>query len=155
MQMVPFTENDAEVVSDIICDALDNNQYDFHDVDPKLIEHDKKIYSPAYIKEIAGKASFYLAVEDGEALAVAAIEGNELKVCYTRGKCQGQGIGRRLMEHIEAQARKQGITTLTVACNFFAEPFYAACGFQTIKKTTVDFHGAQWPVVHMEKELLF
>ena len=65
-----------------------------------------------------------------------------------------QGIGRALMEHVFASARANGIRRLVCYSTLMAEPFYAACGFETVGPMTINLRpGIDFPAVHMERAL--
>ena len=150
-----YQSGDEVEVSDLVRDALRNHKYDFKGTDPKLIEHDISIYTPQYIKGLAARAVLYVAMSDDndEILGVACLDNGELHSCYTKGEFQNRGVGKALLKRAEYDAKVGGFDKLRVHANFYAEPFYKSCGFQLIKHTTVDFYGAEWPVVYMEKLL--
>ncbi len=65
-----------------------------------------------------------------------------------------EGIGRLLMEHIFATARKAGITRLLCQSTLTAEPFYAAMGFVTQGPIQVPLRpGIDFPAIAMIRDL--
>jgi GNAT superfamily N-acetyltransferase len=46
--------------------------------------------------------------------------------------CQGQGIGRQLLEYLEEAARHQGFTECILHARQQAVPFYERLGYQTV-----------------------
>jgi N-acetylglutamate synthase-like GNAT family acetyltransferase len=155
MQIIPYQNGLETQVSEVIKEALDKHKYDFQGCDFALIEHDKRVYSPEYIREYAKKAELFLAINGAKRiLGVAALENNELNTCYTRGDQQKRGVGKSLVNHIIKLAKERGLTTLKVIGNFYTRGFYESCGFTFIEETHVNFEGAKWPVVHLEMNLV-
>ncbi|MFC7133936.1 MULTISPECIES: GNAT family N-acetyltransferase [Salinibaculum] len=67
-----------------------------------------------------------------------------------RAEHRGEGLGRRLMEHLEAEAREQGCSTVDLHAQTAVEEFYASLGYETVSD---EFLEAGIPHVEMEKEL--
>ena len=63
---------------------------------------------------------------------------------------RGNGVGRQLMEEIEADARDQGCTRLKLHAQTTVEGFYRKLGYET---TSNEFMEANIPHVKMEKSL--
>lgn len=65
-----------------------------------------------------------------------------------------QGIGRALMAHIFETARASGMTRLDCLSTLNAEPFYHACGFETVGPVTVPLRaGIDFPAIRMQRSL--
>ncbi len=54
---------------------------------------------------------------------------NELRACYVHPDCTRQGIGRRLLEVLEEEARAAGAGWLNLNASLNAEDFYKAMGY--------------------------
>jgi predicted GNAT family N-acyltransferase len=67
-----------------------------------------------------------------------------------REEYRGEGIGARLMERIEDEAREQGCSVATLHAQTAVEEFYHLLGYET---TSDEFEEAGIPHVEMEKEL--
>lgn len=63
----------------------------------------------------------------------------------------GQGIGRSLYEACEAQALQAGVTQLDCFASMNAEGFYAAIGFERIKRIEVPMPGIAFPGLLMRR----
>jgi len=111
--------------------------------------------------------TFFSARTDGEVVGVAALKWlddthAELKSMHTREAERGHGIGKAMVEHVLAHARREGYrrvsletgTTdefvaaraLYVRCGFVAcEPFgqYRASPYNTFMTIGLDAHGAE------------
>jgi len=65
-----------------------------------------------------------------------------------------RGIGRALMAHIIASARTSGVTQLDCFSTLMAEPFYQACGFETVAPIKVNLApGIDFPAIRMQMTL--
>jgi GNAT superfamily N-acetyltransferase len=67
--------------------------------------------------------------ENGEVLGLAALDGDEAKRLYVDPAAQRRGIGRRLLEDIEREARVRGVTVLRGEASPSATPFHKSMGF--------------------------
>ena len=65
-----------------------------------------------------------------------------------------RGIGRKLMSRVLSSAREAGIQRMDCLSTLMAEPFYAACGFETIGPVTLNLRaGIDFPAIHMRRML--
>ena len=72
----------------------------------------------------------------------------------TRARWAGRGIGRRLYERCEAEARAAGVTMFECYSSLNAELFYTALGFERIAPIDVAMsNGAVLPSVQMMRRL--
>lgn len=93
---------------------------------------------PADVAE--GRGAFLVAWRDGEPVgcgAVRALDGErgELKRMYVAPAARGTGLGRRLVEALEAEARKLGVRRLVLETGTrqqAALALYRATGFEPI-----------------------
>lgn len=65
-----------------------------------------------------------------------------------------RGIGRKLMMRVLASASDAGVRRMDCLSTLMAEPFYAACGFQTLGPVTLNLRaGIDFPAIHMRRLL--
>jgi len=92
------------------------------------------------VEQMAGPdMTVFVARQDGEAVAMGSLRRHpggvgEVKRMYTMPEHQGQGIGRRILNEIEALARREGLTSLALETgnNFDAAlQLYRRAGFQS------------------------
>ncbi len=64
---------------------------------------------------------------------------------------RGQGLGKRVVQHLEALARREGLTTVSLKPHHYLETFYANLGYETVPGsfTTAGPH----PLITMTKRL--
>ena len=66
----------------------------------------------------------------------------------------GKGIGRMLINHVEAYARTLKISKLMVNSSVTARDFYIKCGYSVIRKTNKPLDGMENTVFEMAKDIL-
>ena len=72
----------------------------------------------------------------------------------TRAGWTGRGVGRRIYDRSEAQARAAGITVFEVYAGLNAEGFYRSLGFSTLGGMTYMLDGqAAYPSIWMRRSL--
>ena len=112
------------------------------------------------VEEMAdGDTSVFVARENGEAVACGALRRDadgigEVKRMYTIPARQGEGIGGRILESIEALARDEGLTRLALETghtHHAAYRVYERGGF-TRCGPVLDYPDTGWSVFH-EKDL--
>ncbi|MET8702360.1 GNAT family N-acetyltransferase [Kitasatospora sp. NPDC058032] len=73
-----------------------------------------------------------VAEDDGRVLGFVTLTGappkGELGMIFVEPDAIGRGIGRRLMDHLRAEATALGFDRITVEADPHAEPFYLAMG---------------------------
>ena len=72
---------------------------------------------------------------------------------FVSGFLGRQGIGRKLMEHIEAEARLRGIESLYSHVSLTAEPFFASRGFFVEERRQPVLRGVAFNNALMRKTL--
>ena len=72
---------------------------------------------------------------------------------YVHHEHQGKGIGRRLMQRIEEEARRTGLDRLHLEASVTGRPRFAAMGFAVTRETVKEYRGAVFQQTFMEKRL--
>ena len=73
---------------------------------------------------------------------------------YVAGPFAGQGIGRRLMQHLFTTAMTQGFHGLCSQVSLTAEPFFLRSGFFVESRCSFLLRGVPMTNAHMRKSLL-
>lgn len=98
---------------------------------------------------------FLLVDESGTAIGTARLRIPEAGVAKpervaVRKQHRGEGLGRRLMDAVESEAREQGCSRAILHAQTAVEEFYRSLGYET---TSDEFDEAGILHVKMEKEL--
>lgn len=97
----------------------------------------------------------FVAEEDEEIVGFSDYnkETNELSGLYVKPDYTGKGIGKKLLDKAEEDARKNGLEQLWCKSTITAKEFYQKHGYKIIEETTHEIDGLEMTVYKMEKEL--
>src|SRR5262249_10746033 len=114
---------------------------------------DPRARLPAEDRDVVPPAgAFLVAFVDGEAVACGAVKRiapriGSLKRMWVAASARGLGIGRRLLQALEAQARALGLTTLRLETNKAlreAIAVYRSAGFREVARFNDDPYAHHW-----------
>lgn len=144
----PYRSTDADEVSAIIRTTMRiSNSADYS---PERLQPLIDYFSPAKVEQINRTRTCLVAETNGQLIATAGLEENEVVTFFVLPEEQGRGIGTALLEHLEAHARAQGIRELKLDASLTGAPFYARHGFQPTGEIVA---GTAGPQVSMRKQL--
>jgi GNAT superfamily N-acetyltransferase len=74
---------------------------------------------------------FYVAVDEGLVVATGMLTASsgQIDAIFVRPSHMGRGIGRKMMQFLEASARDHGLVTMRLDATLNAAPFYRRCGW--------------------------
>ncbi|HRJ44567.1 MAG TPA: GNAT family N-acetyltransferase, partial [Caldilineaceae bacterium] len=107
-------------------------------------------FSPAKVEQINRTRTCLVAEANGQLVATAGLEEDEVVTFFVLPEQQGRGIGSALLQQLEAYGRAQGIAELKLHASLTGAPFYARRGFQP---TGDILNGTAGPQVSMRKQL--
>lgn len=102
-----------------------------------------------YREAMAAGEQFFVAEVGGRVVGFAVLFGDEVKAIYLHPDHAGRGIGRKLLDVVEAEARSLGIAEMKLTSTLTSVGFYESCGY-----VKGDFHehavsdGVLLPCVH-------
>lgn len=98
---------------------------------------------PTFIAEAGGAAAGFTDLEpDGH-----------IDMMFVHPDHQGRGVAAALLAHVEAQARKAGLSRIFTEASLTARPFFARHGFIVISEQQVPVRGEVLTNFRMEKYL--
>jgi GNAT superfamily N-acetyltransferase len=100
------------------------------DYDLETIGRLHNAFTPEQLRGLAYKRRIYILEEDGLLLGTIGIEGDRVYNFFVPPDRQGSGIGGRLLDFVEEQARGEGRRTLTVDSSLTAVSFYRRRGYR-------------------------
>jgi len=80
---------------------------------------------------------FVLDVRSCGVAGFASLKQSEIDLLYVHHKCQGQGIGKGLITHLENYARDHNVHEMVAFSSITARPFFEKLGFKTLLQQTV------------------
>src|SRR5215208_4989412 len=95
-----------------------------------------------------------VAEEDDEVVGFAELEDDgHLHMIYLREDAVGRGVGRRLYEAVEEEARSSGVGRIFAEVSITARPFFERHGFRVVREQRVSLRGVEMTNFAMEKPL--
>ena len=101
------------------------------------------------LSDLAKTRMVLVAVEGAVIVGTASLGGAQVHAVFVHPAKQGQGIGRRLMEAVESEARARGERLLILYASLSAVPFYETTGWRTVR----EHHDGDARLVVMTKRL--
>ena len=102
---------------------------------------------------MAGRRTL-VAEEGGEVVGFAKLEyDGRLDMLHVRKDAVGRGVGRRLYEAVEREARGQGLGWIFTEASITARPFFEQQGFRVVREQMVSRRGVSMANFVMEREL--
>ena len=141
-------ERDLQRVSALIQNTLLVSN--LSDYDLEVIGNLLQAFAPERLRALAGKRSIYLYEQEDAVVGVIGLEGGRVYNFFVAPDRQGSGIGARLLEFVEQQARSRGRRLLAVDSSLTAVSFYSSRGYRRTGTRSDDSFG---PTVTMEKSL--
>ncbi|MDP9454801.1 MAG: GNAT family N-acetyltransferase [Actinobacteria bacterium] len=109
---------------------------------------------PAELHARAAGRRTLVAEEGGEVVGFAELEEDgHLDTLYLRKDVVGRGIGRKLYEAVEREARGWGLGRIYTEASITARPFFERRGFRVVRERSVMVRGASMTNFAMEKDL--
>ncbi|MDW3711394.1 MULTISPECIES: GNAT family N-acetyltransferase [unclassified Pseudomonas] len=126
------TPDDAAAISQVVLTALaESNARDYP---PKVIASVQANFGPEQVRGLLAAREVLVAEAAGCVIGTASLDGDMVRTVFVAPGAQGLGVGRRLMEQVEALARERGVAVLKVPSSITAEGFYAGLGFQAVQQ---------------------
>lgn len=152
MRITKAKEKDAGKISNLIKNTINKiNAKDYH---KKQLEHELSCYTISNVRGYIKDSLVFQAFEGNHLLGVVIldIQKKTLNSLYLKPSKIGKGFGKKLMQFIEKEAKKQGIRELTLYPTKYAEEFYKKLGYK-IKRIFKGTENGGFPVTDMRKKL--
>ena len=85
------------------------------------------------LRELAKERVILVAMEGDAIIGTASLGRDQVHAVFVHPARQGRGIGTRLMEAVESEARARGERELILYASLSAVPFYEANGWRTVR----------------------
>jgi histone acetyltransferase (RNA polymerase elongator complex component) len=126
-----MTEEDCVIVTRIIHDNL--RYVNSRDYSEEIINHMCKLFTPAYITEIAKTRNVYVIVKDSEIVGTASLDQDTIYTVFVDVKHHRSGIGRKLIQHVEHVALQSEVTQLKLPSSITGQGFYEKLGYKAVQ----------------------
>lgn len=152
MKIQKARKKDARKISYLIRGTI--NKINAKDYPKKQLEHELSCYTIKRIKEYIKKGVVFCVFSKERLIGAVVLNYKEktLNSLYLKSKYIGKGIGKRLLEFIEKQAKKKKIKELKLYPTKFAISFYKKQGYK-ITRRFIGTENGGFPVIEMKKRL--
>ncbi len=115
-----------------------------------LAPEDIRFYRRIVREEALGAVTLHVLRDgNGSFAAFAGTAGDQLEMLFVAPPQFGQGLGRKLVEHVATHC---GVRRVDVnEQNLGAAAFYARLGFRTVARDACDPAGKPYPILHLER----
>lgn len=132
----PFGPADAARVSEIIRRCL--HEVNAHDYPPEIIDRMTAHYTPARMIDLSRSREIFVTVDEA-VVGTVSRDGNKVFSLFVDPDRAGQGIGRLLMNHIEAAAAAEGHDHMETGASITAHDFYRKRGYVDLRESETEF----------------
>jgi GNAT superfamily N-acetyltransferase len=141
-------ERDLQRVSALIQNTLLVSN--LADYDLEIIGNLQNAFSVQQIRTLTGKRRIYIYEQEGALLGTIGLETDKVCNFFVAPTKQGSGVGGKLLDFVERQARSEGRRRLTLDSSLTAVSFYGAKGY---RRTGEREDGSFGRTITMEKSL--
>jgi GNAT superfamily N-acetyltransferase len=136
MNVRQFQKRDLDAVRELILSTINTCYAGFYP--PRAIEYFKQYHCDANIFERAKKGYTIIGESNGRMVATGTIVENHICAVFIIRSVQRQGLGRKIMEHLEDRARTEGFTEVNLDVSLPSRPFYERLGYRLSEDTHID-----------------
>jgi ribosomal protein S18 acetylase RimI-like enzyme len=152
VKLRPFSQEDLYALKGLILTTIDTCYSCVYP--PRAIEFFKQYHSPENILERADKGYTVVGESPGKVIATGAIVENHICAVFVVPAAQRQGLGRRIMEHLEDKARSAGYQEVTLDVSLPSKKFYERLGYRLSEDVYLDVGEGQRLAYWTGKKLL-
>jgi GNAT superfamily N-acetyltransferase len=132
-----FRPGEGAAVSDVIVRCL--HEVNSRDYSEEIIARMSAYFSAERIEQLAGERQTFVAVDEGTVLGTVSRDGNKVFTMFVQPRMIGHGVGRRLMQHIEALAADEGQDYMETGASITAHEFYHRLGYVDVRVSETEF----------------
>jgi GNAT superfamily N-acetyltransferase len=137
MQIRRFEDGDADAIAEIIRRCL--REVNIRDYPAETIERMCAHYDAARLRELAEQREIVVAAAGDALLGTVSRDGYKVFTMFVDPDHAGEGIGRKLMNHLEEQVRNAGFDFVEAGASITAHAFYQKRGYIDVRETDTEF----------------
>jgi putative acetyltransferase len=127
----PATPADVPAISDLIRQTV--RQSNAGDYPADVVELIAANHVPDKVAQRLAERDVFVGLEGQRIVGTIGLGGDKLRSLFVEPGLQGKGVGARLVAHLEAHARKAGVTELLLSSSITARGFYERLGYRLIR----------------------
>jgi GNAT superfamily N-acetyltransferase len=132
----PFRPDDAPRMAEIVQRCL--REVNSRDYPAHIIERMCAYFTAERFVELSSSRDIY-AAEDARVLGTVSREGNKVYTLFVDPDSAGLGTGRRLLEHVESLAGRDGYDYMETGASITAHRFYRRLGYAEVRESETEF----------------
>jgi GNAT superfamily N-acetyltransferase len=101
---------------------------------PEAVSFFKEYHSDEAIEERAEHGHTVVLEWHGRIVGTGTLVKDYVTAVFVERSCQREGFGRRIMAHLEANARSAGVSALTLDASLPSKHFYDSLGYSTVEE---------------------
>ena len=125
------TANDVPAISALVQHTVRTSNG--RDYPPQAVELIVANFVPAKVGQRMAERDVFVCQKDDRIVGTIALGRDRLRSLFVDPELQQAGIGARLVAHLEAHARKVGVSELKLSSSLTARGFYERLGYRLIQ----------------------
>lgn len=142
---------DAAKISELVLSNARETLFEYYS--PVQWEVFKKYYSPEAVIEKMKTQTIFCGVLDEQLVGTVALENAFVLGFYTHTGYLGKGIGSKMMEYLEKEAKAKGISELELAASPVGVAYYLKHGWEKVNEEDFIYEGVLFRETRMRKRL--
>lgn len=132
-----FRPSDAGALSVVIRKCLiERNSKDYG---PEIIDRMTAHFTPETLERLALEREMWVGERDGMTVGTVSRDGDKVYTLFVEPDVSGQGVGGRLMDHVEQLAIAEGYGYMETGASITAHDFYRNRGYADVRESETDF----------------
>ncbi|RKN18270.1 GNAT family N-acetyltransferase [Micromonospora musae] len=136
VQIRLFRPGDGSAVADLVQRCL--REVNSRDYPAEIVERMCRHFSEERIAQLADERQMFVAEQAG-IVGTVSRDGNRVFTMFVHPEVTGQGVGRRLMRHIELLAAAEGCDYMETGASITGHGFYRRLGYVDLRSSETEF----------------
>lgn len=132
----PFRTGDAPHLAALVRRCL--RETNGRDYPADVVDMMSARFTAERFVELSGRRGIYVA-DDGRAVGTVSRDGNRVHMLFVDPGLSGEGIGRRLLRHVEDLAAQEGHAYMETGASVTAHTFYLRLGYSDVREGDTEF----------------
>ncbi len=124
--------SDCDAISQLIARSVRETNAD--DYPAEILQQVVDNFTPDRIRTLISERQMFVALDQDRIIGTVGLVEGVVKSVFVSPDSQKKGVGAALMAHIEAIAKDQLLSCLTLQSSLTAEGFYHKLGYETLHR---------------------
>ena len=136
-----FEDADVVALRRLICETIDFSYAPVYP--PRALDFFKAFHAEEKVRERAQRGTVLVAEANDALIATGSLLDGEIFAVFVHPGRQGEGLGKALMERLEADARTAGVTESVLSVSLPSKRFYEGLGYEIVEERSRDLGEGQ------------